>query len=112
MAVPACVNCQVMRHCAEPIGLTRGLLVLPHRVLAILTKHIGITHSNRNGVYYQYGAMDADIRRSDNNGITLVETPSNPWCERSKRYTQTCIRKGLCRPKLSDEHECSIKGRL
>jgi len=69
MAVPACVNCQVMRHCAEPIDKTKGLRVLSHRVLAILNmKHIGITHSNRNGVYYQYGAMDAGIRRSDNAG--------------------------------------------
>ena len=67
MAVPACVNCQVMRHCAEPIGKTKGSVGLTaSRTGDSELKHIGITQSNRTGAYYQYGAIDAVIRRTDN----------------------------------------------
>ena len=75
MAVPVSVNCQAMRHCTESIDKTEGSAgLITSRTGDSELKHIGITQSNRTGAYYQYGAMDAGIRRTDNVGITLVES--------------------------------------
>ena len=67
MAVPVSVNCQAMRHCTESIDKTEGSVgLITSRTGDSELKHIGITQSNRTGAYYQYGTIDAVIRRTDN----------------------------------------------
>ena len=95
----------------------RGLRVLPHCVLAILNmKHIGITQSNRTGAYYQYGTIDAVIRRTDNGAsrwlvCQAIYSARRVSCTPGRAFS-LCCRAGLYCPIVSDEHECSMKGRL
>ena len=92
MAVPACVNCQVMRHCAEPIGKTEGSVGLTASrtgdsevsiLVSLIPIAMGFITNMAPWMLVSAGRITLVI--------TLVDTPSNPWCERSNRYYLDCV---------------------